>query len=86
MAVSSGQVAVGTTAVQVNGTSNSMWRIHIHNDDNTDTLYIGGSDVSTSNGMKLLKQDSVELQMNAGDTIWVVSSKAGHAMSWLKQV
>jgi hypothetical protein len=86
MAISSGQITVGTTAVQVDGTFNSMWRIHIHNNDNTDTLFIGGSDVTTSNGLQLPKLDSIELQMNAGDTVWVLSSKAGHAMSWLKQV
>lgn len=84
--ITSGQLTVGTTAVQVDGTYNSIWRMHIHNDDNTDTLYIGGSDVSSSNGMRLQKLDSVELQMNAGDTVWVVSTKAGHAVSWLKQV
>ena len=86
MAISSGQVAVGTAAVQLNGTSNSMWRIHIHNNDNTDTLFMGGSDVTTSNGLRLPKLDSIELQMNAGDSVWVVSTKTGHAASWLKQV
>lgn len=84
--ITSGQMTAGTVATQVDGTSSGVWRIHIHNDDNTDTLLIGGSDVSTSNGMRLQKLDSIELQMNAGETVWVVSTKAGHAMSWLKQV
>lgn len=86
MAISTGQLTVGTTPLQIDGTSNSSFKIHIHNLDNTDTLFIGNGDVSTSNGLGLPKLDSIELNCYPGETIWVVSPKSGHLISWLKQV
>lgn len=86
MAISTGQLTVGTTPVQIDGTSNSNYKIHIHNMDNTDTLYIGNGDVSITNGLGLPKLDSVELQCYPGESIFVVSPKSGHLISWLKQV
>lgn len=86
MTLSTAQLTVGTTAVQLDGTSNSSWQIHISNDDNTDTLYLGNGDVSTSNGLRLYKLEKMILDMNPGETLHVVSTKSGHNISWLKQV
>lgn len=86
MTLSTGQLTVGTTAVQLDGTSNSNWQIHISNDDNTDTLYIGNGDVTSSNGLRLYKLEKMILDMNPGETLHVVSTKAGHSISWLRQV
>lgn len=86
MTLSTGQLSVGTTAVQLDGTSNSNWQIHISNDDNTDTLYIGNGDVTSSNGLRLYKLEKMILDMNPGETLHVVSTKAGHSISWLRQV
>lgn len=86
MTVSTGQVTVGTVATQLDGTSASMWQIHIHNHDQTDALYIGNGDVSPTTGLQLPKLDSIELTMNPGETLYVVSTKTGHVMSYLKQV
>jgi hypothetical protein len=86
MAITTGQVTVGTTAVQIDGTSNSNFRMHIHNMDNSATLFIGGPDVTTSNGLGLSKLDSLELELYPLDTVWVVSTQAGHLISYLKQV
>lgn len=84
--LTTGQMTVGTVAVQLDGTSNSNWRIHIHNHDQTDALYIGNGDVTVLNGLRLGKEDHLELVMNPGETLHVVSTKAGHTMSYLKQV
>jgi hypothetical protein len=84
MAISSGQVTVGTTRVQIDGTSTSVYRLHIHNNDNQINLYLGGSDVTTSNGLILEKSDSTEIQVPPGDSVWVVSSSTSHLVSWLK--
>lgn len=83
--LSSGQLTVGTAAVQIDGTSNSNWQLRISNDDNTDTLYIGNGDVTTSNGLRLHKLEKIDLDMNPGETVWVISTKAGHAISYMKQ-
>lgn len=84
--LTTGQMTVGTVASQLDGTSASMWRIHIHNHDSTDALYIGNGDVSPTTGLQVPKLDSIELTMNPGESLHVVSTKAGHVMSYLKQV
>lgn len=84
--ITSGQVTVGTTPVQIDGTSVSNFKLHIHNMDNTDTLYIGGPDVTINNGLGLVKLDSIELECYPSETVFVVAAKAGHLISYLKQV
>jgi hypothetical protein len=84
MPISSGQVTVGTTRVQIDGTSASVYRLHIHNSDNQVNLYLGGSDVTTANGLILEKTDSTEIQVSPGDSVWVVSSSNNHLVSYLK--
>jgi hypothetical protein len=84
MPISSGQVTVGTTRVQIDGTSASVYRLHIHNADNQVNLYLGGSDVTTDNGLILEKTDTTEIQVSPGDAVWVVSSSTNHLVSYLK--
>lgn len=84
--ISTGQLTVGTVAVQIDGTSNSNFRLHIHNNDNTDTLYVGNENVTVANGLGLPKLDSLELECYPLETVWVVSSKSNHNISYLKQV
>ena len=86
MAISTGQLSVGTTPVQIDGTSNSSFRLHIHNLDNTNTLYVGAGDVTTTTGLGLPKLDSLEIMCYPGESIFVVSDKTGHLVSWLKQI
>ena len=84
--ITTGHVTVGTTAVQIDGTSVSNWKIHIHNMDNTNAIYIGGPDVTVANGLVLQKLESLELECYPSETIFVVSTKAGHQISFLRQV
>lgn len=86
MAITTGQLTVGTVASQIDGTSVSNFKLHIHNMDNTDTLFIGGPDVTVENGLGIPKLDSVELECYPLEAVWVVSTKAGHLVSYLKQV
>ena len=84
--ITTGQVTVGTTRVQIDGTSVSNWKIHIHNMDNSDAIFIGGADVTVANGLVLQKLESLELECYPSETIYVVSTKAGHLISFLRQV
>lgn len=86
MAITTGQMTVGTVALQIDGTSVSNFKMHIHNMDNTDTIFIGGPDVTVENGLGIPKLDSLELECYPLESIYVVSSKAGHLVSYLKQV
>lgn len=86
MAISSGQLTVGTTATIIDGTFNSNFRLIIQNMDNTDAVYIGGPTVTIANGLQLLKQETLQLDMNPLESVYAVSAKAGHLISYLKQV
>lgn len=83
--ISSGQLSVGTAATLIDGLEVNPFPIHIHNHDNTDSIYLGASNVTTSTGLKLLKQDSIELIINPLEALYAVSSQAGHVISYLKQ-
>ena len=54
--------------------------------DNTDAVYIGNETVTTANGFSLFKEDSIELQCYPNEHIYVIATKAGHSISFLKQV
>lgn len=86
MSLFSGQTSVGTAATSIDGVAyNNPVLLHIHNNDNTDAVYIGGPDVTTSNGLRLLKQDSLEITLHQANTIYCVSTKSGHIVSWIAQ-
>jgi hypothetical protein len=86
MALTSGTVAVGTAATLIDGIpSSNPVHLHIHNNDNTDNLYLGDSTVTTATGLVLTKLDSFEIILRPGNRLWAVSSKAGHVISYIKQ-
>jgi hypothetical protein len=85
MAITSGQVTVGLTPVGINGSSSNPSRLHIHNNDNTKNLYLGGVGVTAGNGLILAKLESIELTLNAGEALYAVSDSGDHLVSWLRQ-
>lgn len=83
--ISSGQVTVGTAASLIDGLEVNPFRLHIHNHDNTDAIYLGSSNVTTSTGLKITKEDSIELIINPLEALYAVATKQGHVISYLKQ-
>lgn len=83
--ISTGQAAIGLTATAIDGVSNTESKITIHNNDNATDIWIGGPDVTTSNGLLLLKEQSYQLNLMPLEQIYAVSSKSGHVISWMKQ-
>lgn len=83
MPINSGQLAVGTAATAIPFTSHQPWGISIHNDDNTDDLFVGGPGVTISNGLLINKLEHFDFALSALDRVHVVSSKTGHNISWL---
>lgn len=86
MAITSGTLSVGTVASIIDGTFNSNFRLIIHNNDNTDAVYLGGPDVTTTTGLRLDKGIILQLEMNPLEFVYAVSGKTGHIISYLKQV
>ena len=84
--ITSGTQTVGTTRVAIDGIAAAPCHIHIRNNDNTKTLYVGGSDVTTANGLAIDKLITVEFDLPAGEQMWMISSDTGHSISWLRLV
>ena len=85
MTITSGQTSIGTAVTLIDGLEVNPFRLHLHNNDNTADLFLGGSAVTTTTGLKLIKEDSIELIINPLEALYAVSSKEGHVISWLKQ-
>ena len=83
MPVKSGQLVVGTARVEVPVTCTMPWRIEIKNADNSDDLFIGNGDVTTSTGMRLAKLERISLTLAPGDRIYLVAAKPGHNASFI---
>ena len=89
MAFYSGQTSVGTAAtlidgVLINAAGGNPYRLHLHNVDNTDAVFIGGSEVTTT-GFKLDKGIILPLTVSPADRLYAVSTKAGHVVTWLTE-
>lgn len=84
MAVSSGQVAVGTTPLAIDGVSTNPYRLRIQNNDNTKELFIGGENVTISNGLTLRPLEAMDCVLSPNEQLFVVSSATGHTISWLR--
>lgn len=83
MGVYQGQVSVGTVATILNPSRAQPGVIHIVNQDNTDVVYVGSVDVTTSTGHGIPKSGDVELAIYANQTIYAISTKSGHTVTWL---
>ena len=85
MAITSGQTSVGTAATQIDGRWQNPSRITIHNLDNTDSVYLGNSTVGTATGLELMKQTTLQFELEPLEVMYAVSTKTGHKISWLRQ-
>ena len=90
MAFYNGNTTVGTAATVIDGVllnhyAGNPYRLIIHNNDNTDAVYIGGSAVTTSTGLMMDKGVILQLTVTPTDLLYAVSTKAGHIISWLTE-
>jgi hypothetical protein len=85
MAITSGRQVIGTTRQIVDGVSPNPSRLHIHNMDNADDIFLGNETVTTANGLALVKLDSIELILNPGESLYAISATGTHTISWLRQ-
>ena len=83
MSVSNGSVSVGTAATVIPVSSPNPYELHVHNDDNTDEVFLGGPGVTSTDGLQLSKLESMTLLMRPADRLFAVSTKTGHSLSWL---
>ena len=84
--ITSGQATVGTAGpVQIDGSSVNPTYLTVHNNDNTKVLYLGGTGVSTTTGLRLLKEETLQFTLNPGEALYAISGSGDHVVSWLRQ-
>jgi len=83
--ITSGQASIGLTATGIDSVWQNPSRITIHNNDNSTNIWLGGADVTTANGLLLLKEQSYQFDLAPLEQLYAVSNKTGHIISWLRQ-
>lgn len=83
--ISNGWTSVGTAAVAIDGAHFNPTRMTIHNNDNSTGIYLGGTGVTTTNGLLLLKEQSYQFDLEPLEQIYAISTKEGHTISWMRQ-
>jgi hypothetical protein len=86
VAISSGQITVGLTPTLIDGTSNSDFKLTIHNMNNDDGIFIGGPNVTITNGMQLIKLETLQLEMAPSSQLYAIANKENLKIGYLKQV
>ncbi len=84
MTMKSEQLTVGLTAVRILDDENTNRRVYFH-DDSSHPVYLGGSDVLTSNGLEIPKNLLLEIFIPANEELWAVSGNADQTVSILYQ-
>jgi len=84
MAISSGQQVIGIIPAAIDGVSTNPYRLHLHNNDNAKALFIGNSNVTIANGMKMDGGAMYEFIISPNQQLHVVSETGTHTISWLR--
>lgn len=85
-AIRSGQQTVTTvgTRVQLSTTSTSILSVTVKAlEGNTGTIYVGGSNVSSSNGYELSSSEPVSLDVDNLTDVYIDASVAGEGVSFI---
>jgi hypothetical protein len=83
--ITNGWTQVGLTPTAIDGVHTQPSRITVHNNDNSTNIYLGGADVTITNGLLLLKEESYQFTLNPLEQIYAVSNQTGHVISWMRQ-
>ncbi len=76
------QITVGLTAVRILEADDMNRRVYFH-DDSSHPVYLGGSDVTTSNGLEVPKDTLFELFIPGHAELFAVSGNADQSVSIL---
>lgn len=84
MTMKSEQLTVGLSAARILTEENTNRRVYFH-DDSSHPVYLGGSNVTTSNGLEVPKNTLFEIFIPANEELWAVSGNADQSVSILYQ-
>ena len=75
------QYTVTTTAVKVYDKTNASERIYVRATGSD--IYLGGSDVSTTNGLKLDANSVIEIFVDGAETLYAIVNTGSHTLNVL---
>lgn len=82
MPMTNGAITVGTAATLVSHAGVNPGTLHISNLDNTDTVFVGNASVAVNAGHALAKSSSEDFFIYPGESMYAISTKAGHIISY----
>ena len=75
-------ITVGTSRVLAVAADDVHRVIYIHH-QSTNSIYIGGDDVTTSNGFTIEKDDTIAIELPSRQTIYAIASHADQELRTL---
>lgn len=85
MAITTNHVTITTDRVQIDGSSPNPSTILIYNAGNDKTIFIGSDNVTTANGLGLLKLEQLKITLNPGESLYALTESGTATMHWLRQ-
>lgn len=75
----SSAVTVGTTAAIVVESDDVARTVYLHHESNQ-AIYLGGSDVTTANGLHMKKSQTYTIALKAKETIYAIADAAAQEL------
>ena len=84
MTIATAQITLGTARVLLAAADDSAQRVTVHNNDSGQQVFLGGSDVTTSNGVHLDGKEERQITLNPGESLYGIAS-GSHVVSVMFQ-
>ena len=70
------QVTIGTAVTEIVGHDNQPHEVHVHNNnnDNAHNVYLGGSAVTISTGLRVGANETLSMNLGPEDRLYAVSN------------
>lgn len=82
MAVTSGQITVGTTATLIVSAVGNGERVHVFNEGGA-SVYLGPAGVTTSTGYELENRSGIELVLEPGESLYGVVATGTEVVDYI---
>jgi hypothetical protein len=83
MSITTGQMSVTTTRVQLEGTSENPFRMVLHN-SGTNSVFLGDSEVTKDNGLNLHTNSTLTLELPPLTALFAVAASGTHEVSYMR--
>lgn len=84
MPVTSNGITVGTAITEISGPFINNKLVYVQSGTSGAATYVGGADVSASNGVLLSETNTTVFQTNADDSLFAISDTAGAVVKVLE--